>query len=234
MKNSNEKYFLITLKSLNGFLSIHEQKKLKASEYHPLESIETREYQVLVKTTRTTGKRFYSYNVFEEPYTTYVFQTRTFPVINDFKKDGFEYDEKGKVVLYGILYGIYAVQDGKDYKDVISGKKIPSSIIDRTSEMKTKSDFKNMLEDLEIIQQHKEVYLKIVREATSKLLEGAINQKKASRKYLENYNQMEKELRERNYENVQSAIKIEEKSKTELQKQRERVKKMIDRIKKIN
>lgn len=230
----NDKYFKISLKSQNGLLSIHESRKLKPSEYHKIKSEEKGNYQILIETIRTTGKRFYAYDVFEEPYTTYEFRDISFPIINDFNLDGFIYDEKNKVVMYGLIYGIYAVKNGKNFQDVISGREIPVSIIDRYVEVKTKEDFQGMIEDLEIIKKHKKVYLKIMRERTARLVEGAINQKKAAKKYLESYNRMEQELHEKVQQNLEESKRIDEQQKDEIKEQKEKVKKMISKIKDSN
>ncbi len=234
MKTENERYFRLSLKGNNGLLSIHESKKLNSNEYHKIENTESGVYQVLTATTKKTGRNFYSLNVRSEPYQTYEFQHIMYPIINDFELDGFHYDAENKVVVYGSIYGIYALRDGKEYYDVISGEKISWAMLEKSVEIEYPENFQEMIEDLEIIQNHKEAYLNITRERIAKLSEGAKNMKIANKKYLENYDRKKQAEDAKFLERMQRSMEACEKLREAAKPKKEKVKKMIYEIKNNN
>lgn len=221
----NDKYFRINLESSRGLISIHEKKNLAPGEYHSVDKNDTNDYQILVEIEKEVGKAFYSLNVLPESYKTYEFQDITYQIINDYEVDGFEYDSERKVVFYGWIYGIYAIKNGNNYYDVVTGEEIPCEIISSVLEIETVDNYSEMIEDLELIKKHKNIYTTTTKERFSKLSQGVMNQKKASQLYKQNYEakkkaQDKKRIEKENcYQHIRDELKVASYLKREVVKQ---------------
>ena len=227
----NDMYFCINLKSLKGLISIHETKKLSPDEYHSINSVDTNDYQILAEVEKKVGQKICSWNLFPESYQTYEFQNATYQIINDFNIDGFEYDSKRKVLVYGWIYGIYAISDGNNYYDVITGEKIPNEIIANVRKIETVDAYSDMIDDLRLIEKNKNAYIKITKERISKLSQGENNRKLAQERYKQNYETTIEAQREKRIERAQQQY---EKSRIESSSKRKEVKKILRRIKNNN
>ena len=223
-------YFCIKLTSSPGIFSINEQKSLLPNEYHFNNEDDTNQYTILVETEKTVGKEIYSLDVHPETYETYEFKDITYQIINDYNVDGFEYDRERKVVFYGWIYGIYATKNEDNYYDVITGEKIPHEIISNAHEMISADDYSEMIEDLNLIKEHKDVYISITKERFSKLLKGAMNGKIASERYKQKYAVKKKTYDERIIKRQKQWQQIKEELKYESYPKREEVKKLIYEI----
>ncbi len=225
-KTNNENYYCIKFKGCNGPLSIHESKELSYNEYHQISSNKTNSYQILVEVEKTVGENIKYWNLSKESYKNYEFKEITYPIINDFTIDGFEYDKQRKVVLYGYIYGIYAVKKDNDYYDVITGDRIPSGIIERETEMTEYEDLSCMLEDLEIIERKKDVYIRLTGERIFNLSKGAANRQLAIKRYNQKYEENIKlKIKHLNNTNIRNETENEKIDKTHHQ-----IKEMIYRI----
>ena len=155
----------------------------------------TNSYQILVEVEKTVGESIKYWNLSKESYKDYEFKEITYPRINDFTIDSFEYDKQRKVVFYGLIYGIYAIKKDNDYYDVITSDRIPSGIIERANEMTDYEELSCMLEDLEIIERKKDVYIRITRERIFNLSKGATNKQLAIKRYNQRYQESIKNLK---------------------------------------
>ncbi len=226
-----EDYFLIHLEGLgNNLLAIQEKKQLEEEQYHSISREESGTYSILVDIEKRTGRNIYSLGVHEECYHTYQFESVSFQKINDFAFDGFEYDKERKVVFYGYIYGLYAVKSGDDYYDVITGQKIPWGVIHTVSERETKDDFETMIEDLEFIQGHKDIYLKFIEEVLRLLQEGANNREAAVARYRKNYHEKKQQEDFKLKQQLENGKRLREERRIENAPKREKVKELIDGI----
>lgn len=183
-----EEYFLVSLLgNSNRMLSLQEEKRLSESEYHPVDTEEVGEYYILEKIEKEAKYCLLPSDVSGEVYQTYEFQPVSFQRVNNFTLDGFLYDQEREVVFYAYIYGLYAVKRGDAYYSVITDEEIPKEVIDGISKRETVDDFMDMIEDLEIIGKHKELYLKIMKEAICLLMEGVNNKRVARNRSKANY-----------------------------------------------
>lgn len=228
-----DKYFRINLESSTGLISIHEQKKLLPSEYHSNNENDCGEYTILVAVEKTIGREIYSMGVHPESYKTYELRNIAYQIINDYNVDGFEYDRERKVIFYGWIYGIYATKNENNYYDVITGEEIPREIISSTCEMISIANYSEMIEDLNLIKEHKDVYISITKERFYKLSQGAINRKIASQRYKQNYEVRKKAYHARLVKREKQFQKMCEDLKTASCSKREEVKRLIHQIRNI-
>lgn len=183
-----EEYFLVNLLgNSHGMLSLQEEKRLLEGEYHPVDTEETGEYYVLEAKEKEVKYCLSSSNTPGEVYQAYEFQPVSFKKVNDSTLDGFLYDQERGVVFYAYIYGLYAVKRENAYYSVITGEEIPTAVMDGISKRQTLDDFMDMVEDLEIIGQHKELYLNVITEDIRLLMEGANNKRLARNRSKANY-----------------------------------------------
>ena len=227
----NDRYFRLRFISSKGLISIHEKLVLSPNEYHLVKKDGTNDYQVLVEVEKTIGSVINSLEVFPEVYKTWEFKDVTYKIINNYDIDKFEYDKDKKVVIYGSIYGIYAVKSEDSYYDVITDEEIPSDVISRVLEIVTVDNYMEMIEDLKFIKEHKDIYIKLTRERVSKLLEGAMNKKVADELYRKNYETKKKLRKEKMLKRVNSYQQKCEEEKDVCCSKNEEVKQLIYDIK---
>lgn len=87
-----------------------------------------------------------------------------------------------------------------------------------------------MIEDLELIKKHKNIYTTITKERFSKLWQGVMNQKKASQLYKQNYESKKKAQDEKRIEKENCYQHIRDESKVATYPKREVVKQLIYEI----
>lgn len=190
-----QEYFLICLKANKDILSFHENKILTEKDYHPIESEEIGEYQSIV----SVGSSYYDNhdcNVESEPYLDYQMRSVSFKKVNDFSLDGFWYDSKNGVVIYGYLPGIYAKKGHQGYHEVCTGKFIDWNSIYSATKMETKEDLEIMMENLNFIEKHRSAYIRLTQERLSKLEEGKENFLAAVKKYQKRRDQIKNSTKE--------------------------------------
>ena len=229
--SDNDKYFRLRLISSKGLISIHEKLVLSPSEYHHKKNDNTNNYQVLVEVEKKVGSAIYSLGVIPEVYKTWEFQDVTYHVINDYDIDGFEYDKKQNVVFYGFIYGIYATKRGDIYYDVITDEEIPRDIISSILEIEKVDNYQEMIEDLKIIKEHKDAYIKLTQERVSKLVLGSINKNVASELYKRNYEDKKKIHNEKLVKRVTSYQQNSEECNNVCSSKKEEVKQLLYEIK---
>lgn len=205
-------------------------KKILPSEYHSNNEKDCDEYTILVEVEKTIGREIYSMGVHPESYKTYELRNIPYQIINDYNIDGFEYDREREVVFYGWIYGIYATKNENNYYDVITGEEILREIISNTYKMISVDDYSEMIEDLNLIKEHKDVYISITKERFSKLSQGAINRKIASQRYEQNYEIKKKAYHERIIKKQKKWQQIYDELKATSYPKREEVKKLIYEI----
>ena len=170
-------------------------------------------------------------NVLPKKYKTYEFQDVTYQRINDYEVDGFEYDTDRKVVLYGWIYGIYVIKEGSKLYDVVTGKEIPWGVASNIMEVETIEKFEQMIEDLKLIKEHKDVYENITKERILKLSEGYMNKTIAYEIYKQNYYAAKKAQDQKRFKNENFYQQMRNELKISSSSKREEVKKLIYEIK---
>ena len=190
-----EKFVLVELKNCCGFLKLYEKKQLTEDEYHPISTEKQEIYYTFVKTRKRVGQLLGNAFIPPEPYQTYRTKKVYFHKVNDDNLDGFAYDKKNGVVVYGEIRGIYAVEKKGKYYDAITGEVIPNEIIGYHIELSTVDNLDRMIQDLRFIEKHKDVYIQITEERYRKLKEGEENRRIAIKKYQEKYEQFIKRTR---------------------------------------
>lgn len=195
-------YYKVALKvssTCNTLIDLYESKKLTSKQYHKVSVPEIDSYKIIVPVSKTVNSDsqapFWNSVIPAEAYDGYQFKEVSYTVENDIEKDNFYYDKKNKMVIYGWTF-IYAIKEDNQYYDLITGKLIPSSIIQSTSSQISLDDYELMIKDLELIKQHKEIYEKITNELYEKLEEDNKNYQIAQQKYNDNLKKFLEERRE--------------------------------------
>lgn len=195
-------YYKITLKegtTCNTLINLYENKKLTSKQYHKASLPEIDSYKIIVpvlKTVNSDSKApFWNSIIPAEVYNGYQIEEVSYTVENDFEKDEFYYDKKNKIIIYGWTF-IYAIKEDNQYYDLITGKLIPSSIIESARSEIRLDDYETMIKDLELIKNHKETYEKITNELYEKLEEDNKNYQIAQQKYNDNLKKFLEERRE--------------------------------------
>lgn len=227
-------YFCISPIGCQGMLSIYEHKKLSFKQYYPYHPSNKGIYNLLKEVEKATGRRVYSWNLFPETYQDYQFEIVEYQIDNDAIIDGFEYDSKNGVVIYESIYGLYAVSDGENYYDVVTGEEIPWHAIGNVEEVRKPKEFQNMIQDLKTIINYMPIYVKMMEEMFSKFQTGARNKELAIKRYNENYTRCKNVERNKWIENQLKMQTMEQSFKIESTSHREMVRELIDQIRNGN
>ena len=107
---------------------------------------------------------------------------------------------------------------------------IPCDIISSILEIEKVDNYQEMIEDLKIIKEHKDAYIKLTQERVSKLVLGSINKNVASELYRKNYEDKKKLHNEKLVKRVNS-YQLNCKGSNNTSSKKEEVKQLLYEIK---
>ncbi len=232
MENNNEEIYyelsLIEREPYKTIISLYENKELTCEEYHSLNhnnSNSPQSYTALVKTKKLVPKERDAFCPIKQvAYNAYKFETIEYKPDNNLKKDNFGYDKERKIINYGYTK-IYCIKRNGEYYDIVADVEIPKEIISQknTRELHLPYQFEEMMKDLLLIKEHKEIYTKIVCDIYLRLKLDVINYEKAKKEFDKRYAAY-KELQEKQT----YYIDIENKTNTEItNSNKEKIKQLI-------
>jgi len=147
-------------------ISLFERRFLTPDEYHPANLYLAFWITNIVAVEKRLKNDYTSFPVFYEDYER---QRHGFYCVDNFPDlDGFRYNKNEGIVYYGDT-SIYLVERDGKYYDIIQGEEILNSPNLRLKQILHHRDFEEMLLDLELIKEHKALYVSLLSSVFWKL-----------------------------------------------------------------